>query len=106
MIISDLKSWSTSPIRFLKSEDLIDGLDITSPNYLAHTSFIKTLNSLMHFDKFYIGCNRGNAWFDLSNKLTVDSGFALVNYLTNEGDERPEKKAMVIMTENFTGMKQ
>ncbi|XP_066917652.1 uncharacterized protein [Clytia hemisphaerica] len=95
MMISDLKSWSTSPIRFLKSEDLKDGLDISQPNYLAHTSFIKTLNSLMHFDKFYIGCTRDDsAWFDFSNKLARNSGLALVNYWTNDTNSRPKSSDM------------
>ena len=75
-----------TPVRKLTSADLIDGLDMTTPNYRAQTSFLKAFENLIQFDRMYFSCE------DSSNKVTMMSTaghFASNDYLINATNARP-----------------
>ena len=70
MVLSHVKKDVTTPIREITRNEFVDGLDLTVPNFRAHTSFLNELYKLIDFDKFQFKCLHSNGThFGISNHL-------------------------------------
>ncbi|XP_066925276.1 uncharacterized protein [Clytia hemisphaerica] len=76
------------PVTDLTADHLVDGLDLTVPNFRALTSFIQAYEKLVQFDTLVLQCYRQN----MTNiKLkSVYFHFSILNYFINATNTRPE----------------
>ena len=102
MIVTSLTPTSTS-VRELKAEDLMDGLDLTVGHFRAHTSFLNKLEKLIHFDEIRFSCafinDLTSYWHELKNiKIAVQDNFNAFNYFTGNSNDRPSSNVMSLGT--------
>ena len=86
-------------MRELKDVDLVDGLDISTGQYRAHTSFIRKMEQLLNFDGIRFSCafrnGSTNYWHEFKN-----NGFNsdVLKYFTGNSDVRPAEGLMSLGT--------
>ena len=89
---------STEKVRELKDVDLVDGLDISTGQYRAHTSFIKRMEQLLDFNDIRFSCafrySSTNYWHDFVTRLNSDA----IKYFTGNNNIRPAEGSMQLIT--------
>eukprot|EP00111_Clytia_hemisphaerica_P018742 TCONS_00055433-protein len=106
MVLSHVKQNVTTPIREITKNELADGLDLTVPNFRAHTSFLNELYKLIDFDKFQFTCLHPNGThFGISNQLWLHVDCErLVKYMTDHSANVIPSTHCMTGISGFTGI--